>query len=484
MLFTEEEAKQTLKKVFGYDEFRPGQLEAIMDLSACRDVAVIMPTSAGKSIIYQIPAICAEGTALVVSPLISLMKDQVDTLISKRVKAAFLNSTLKATEQRSVLERFRNDKLKILYVTPERFRSSVFKTTLIEANISIFAIDESHSISSWGHDFRPDYRRLGDIKDILNVPTIGLTATATVKVQNDIIDQLHMKNVAKHIYGFDRPNLEYDIQYFNGDFEKEAAVKRHIMQMVKDGSDPAIFYCGTRKQTDRMLQIARSLRGMKIPRIGNYHGGMKNDDRENMQNEFLNSDTPWIAATNAFGMGINKADVRNVIHVGVPGSVEAWYQEVGRAGRDGKPAKCTLFYCQRDLGLQWFFIEMANPPKEVFQHVWEMLWTYGDGVVKLTQKKFYENFKSLYGGAWGEGCVSTALRVMKKSGAIDPNSKRGQMVLPDYPNKKSIESYVDFTKLAEKEKMDRDRFKQMLNFLEDHIPIRERVLQYFGEKVK
>lgn len=484
MLFTKEEAKQALKDVFGYDEFRPGQLDIIMDVAAGRDVEVIMPTGGGKSLCYQIPAICAKGTALVVSPLISLMKDQVDTLVSKRVKAAFLNSTLKAVEQREVLERFRNGKLKILYVTPERFKSSAFRTTLIEANISLFAIDESHCISQWGHDFRPDYRRMGDIKNILCVPTIALTATATVTVQRDIAEQLNFKDFAKHIRGFDRPNLEYDIQCFSGEFEKEAAIKRHTMQMVKDGADPAIFYCSTRKQTERMVQIARSLRGMSLPRIGNYHGGMKDEDRENIQNEFLNGDTNWIAATNAFGMGIDKADVRNVVHVGVPGSVEAWYQEVGRAGRDDKPAKCTLFYCQRDLGLQWFFIEMANPPKEVFEYAWELLWTYGDSVVKTTQKKFYENFKIHYGGSWGEGCVGTALRVLKKSGAIDPNSKRGQMVLSDYPNKRPVESYVDFAKLAEKEKIDRDRFKQMLNFLGDSIPIRERVLKYFGEKVK
>ncbi len=481
MLFTEKKAKLALKKVFGYDEFRPGQLEAIMDLSSGKDVQVIFPTSHGKSICYQIPAICSKGTALVVSPLISLMKDQVDALLEKGVDAAFLNSTLSPKRQTEVMDMLKNDELKILYITPERFKSSSFKTTLIDSNISIFAVDECHAISAWGHDFRPDYRRLGSVKEALDVPTIALTATATTVVQDDIETQLKMQNVSKYIHGFDRPNLEYSIELFSDQFLKETAIKKHIIKIAKEGGDPAIFYCGTRKQTDRIVQIVKSIKGLKIPSIAKYHGAMKDKDREKVQGDFMSGKTPWIAATNAFGMGIDKANVRNIIHVSVPGSVEAWYQEVGRAGRDGKDSRCNLFYCQRDLGLQWFFINIANPSKYVFENVWDLLWSYGDSVVQMTQKKFYDDYKIRCGSSDSSGCISTAVRVLKKSGAIDPNSSRGQMVLMDYPNRRPVELYLDFDKLEEKEKMDRDRFGRMLNFINGYGSIRNRVLRYFGE---
>lgn len=495
MLFSKKKAFEVLRRTFGYDTFRLGQLEAVKALAVGKDVLVVMPTGHGKSIIYQVPGLAAKGTMLIVSPLISLMKDQVDMLKSKGVAAEFLNSSLSEKEANDVLDSFGAGRIKLLYITPERFKVQSFIDKLTRCHISFFAVDECHCISSWGHDFRIDYRRLGGIREILGVPTIGLTATATKRVQDDVVEQLKMKLPVRIITGFDRPNLQYEIEHYDSSAEKELRFKsimRGLFESAKkkDGKlDPAIFYCGTQKQTDHVAQLVGEI-GRSVDRkifdaecVVAYHAGLKDGLRKERQDKFMSGDVPLVAATNAFGMGIDKSNVRHVIHFSLPGSVEAWYQEVGRAGRDGQPSRCITIYSQQDVALRWFFINMSNPPAQVFRNLWDLLWSYKNRILDMTYEKVAEAYAEVFGKRdASSGQVETALRLMKKGRAIDPNSPRGHLILME-SEQRPIDAFINFKLLIEKRSHDVEYLKQMIRFTESTSPpIRERVLQYFGEK--
>lgn len=492
MLFSKKNAFNILKQTFGYDSFRPGQLDAIKALSAGKDALVVMPTSHGKSIIYQVSGLAAKGTMLVVSPLISLMKDQVDALKQKGAAAEFLNSSLSAKEADKILERFGQGEIKLLYVTPERFKVQSFVDKLTRCHISFFAIDEIHCISSWGHDFRIDYRRLGGVREALGVPTIGLTATATKCVQDDVINQMRMKDPLRIVLGFDRPNLQYEIEHYYSNLEKEVRFGKFVRELFEsannnDGKlDPAIFYCGTRKQTEYVAKLIGEIGkrvGLKSNFVAAYHAGLKDVDRKRVQEEFMSGGVPFVAATNAFGMGIDKSNVRHVVHYSLPGSIEAWYQEIGRAGRDGQPSRCITIYSQQDVALQWFFIEMSNPPPSVFNSLWNLLWSYNTRTIDMTYEKVAEAYARTFGKRGApSGQVETALRLLKKGHAIDPDSPRGRLILAR--EKKPVSEYVDFQLLAEKRQREVARLEQMLKFAEANSPpIRQRVLEYFGEKL-
>ncbi len=478
-LFSKKKANRILKESFGHETFRQGQLEVLKHLAQGKDSLVVMPTGRGKSLCYQVPAICAEGTALVVSPLISLMKDQVDALRAKGICARALNSSLSPQEAREVIEELKSNELDILYIAPERFKNPRFLEALADCKFSFFAIDEAHCISKWGHDFRVDYRRLGEIREMLNVPTVALTATATSDVQKDIVEQLKMSDCFKIVTGFDRPNLEYDIRWFKDNKTKEMSFTCYMRQaLTTDGS--GIIYVGTKDNTAKFARLANEIQKGSC---ASYHGGMRPKDRKKVQEDFLSGKKKWVVATNAFGMGIDKADVRHVVHAGLPGSVEAWYQEVGRAGRDDKPAKCVTFFSGVDESLQWFFVRMANPPRHIFTNLWDVLWSFRQQVLSMTYSEIYDMYTSWYGGADNDGSVFTALRVMKKAGAIDPKSPRGQIIFAE-PEKTSIENYVDFKKVKAKYDMDAGRLRTMIEFAKGTGPIRDRVLAYFGEDPK
>lgn len=333
-------AKSALKKYFGYDNFRPMQAEIIESIYQKHDTLVLMPTGGGKSICYQIPAITMEGVCVVVSPLISLMKDQVEGLLANGIKAAFLNSSLDMVEQRSVENDFYNGAIDLLYVSPEKVTSQDFLPLLQKAKLNLFAIDEAHCISAWGHDFRPEYTQMRFLKNTFpKVPIAALTATADKLTRKDIAKQLHLVDPKVFIASFDRPNLSLEVRPGQRRFEQILAF------IKKRANQSGIIYCLSRKQTE---DIARKLNKQGI-KAAHYHAGLADYERSEVQEAFIKDDIPIISATIAFGMGIDKSNVRWIIHYNLPKNVEGYYQEIGRAGRDGIAADTLLFYSYGDV---------------------------------------------------------------------------------------------------------------------------------------
>jgi len=344
-------ALEVLQRYFGYTQFRDGQQKVIASLLQGSDTLAIMPTGAGKSLAYQIPALLFKGTTLVISPLISLMKDQVDALQQYGVSATFINSSLPLHEVRSRIEQAARGKYKLLYVAPERLESDSFRSLLVSLQVSFLAIDEAHCVSQWGHDFRPSYLHLGPfLKSLPQKPLIGaFTATATEDVQADIVRLLGLNEPNIFVTGFDRPNLTFST--FRGENKKD-----FLLEYTKTHADqPGIIYAGTRKEVDN-LQSFLSKSGLKV---GKYHAGMTDEDRLKSQEDFLFDEITVMVATNAFGMGIDKSNVRYVIHYNMPRNMEAYYQEAGRAGRDGEPGECLLLFSPQDVVLQRYLIEQT-----------------------------------------------------------------------------------------------------------------------------
>lgn len=344
-----------MKKYFGYEEFRPLQEEIIENVLAKKDTLVIMPTGGGKSLCYQLPAIQLEGLTLVISPLIALMKDQVDTLKANGVSAEFINSSLQPEEIYEIQDRARNGELKILYVAPERLSVDSFGQFLKKVNVQLIAIDEAHCISEWGHDFRPEYRNLKKLRnDFPDVPVIALTATATIKVRRDIVEQLHLQDAKIFLRSFNRENLTYFVQPKKGVFDQlMVLLEKHRDQSV-------IIYCSSRNTTE---ELAYDLRKEKF-NASAYHAGLDQQKRSSTQEKFIRDEINIIVATIAFGMGIDKPDVRLVVHYDLPKSLEGYYQETGRAGRDGLASECVLFYSYGDKMKQDYFIRQITQENE------------------------------------------------------------------------------------------------------------------------
>ena len=341
-----------LTAIFGLEQFRPQQREIIHDVLAGRNTLVVMPTGAGKSLCYQLPATALRGLTLIVSPLISLMTDQVRQLRALRIPARMLCSGQGREEQRAAIAELREGFRGLFYVAPERFGASGFLSILAQRKLSLLAIDEAHCISQWGHDFRPEYLRLGEVRRQLGGPlTIALTATATREVRADIVRNLGLENPAIHVTGFDRPNLSYQSIIFSKAAHKDGELIAYLKQHATGG----IVYCSTRKQVEQVASLLEErLRGRTVVA---YHAGMDSEERSRSQRLFVEHADAIVVATNAFGMGINKANVRFVIHYNVPGSLEAYYQEAGRAGRDGQSADCILYFAMADVRTQRFFID-------------------------------------------------------------------------------------------------------------------------------
>lgn len=347
--------EQVLKQTFGYDRFRPLQADIIDTVLARQDCLVLMPTGGGKSVCFQVPALVNEGLAVVISPLIALMKDQVEALRANGVRASFLNSTLSSREQDAVLWAAKLGELKLLYVAPERLFSGSTMEFLKSLNVSLFAIDESHCISSWGHDFRPEYRQLGQLKtEFPDVPLIALTATADKVTRKDILRQLGIPDAPVFVAGFDRPNLSLTVLPGRKRLQRmEEFLRKHEKQ-------PGIVYCLSRKTTE---EVGAKLRELGF-RAEHYHAGCPPEQRSRVQEAFLKDDIQIIVATIAFGMGIDKSNVRWIIHYNLPSNVESYYQEIGRAGRDGEPADTVLFYSYQDVAMRLDMITNSEVPDE------------------------------------------------------------------------------------------------------------------------
>ncbi len=352
-----ETLEQALKHYFGYDEFRAGQREIITTALANKDLLVVMPTGGGKSLCFQLPALLKQGVTIVVSPLIALMQDQVQQLANNGINATFLNSSITTEERRDRARAIYNGEVKLLYLAPERLNQEFINNFLIdlhqEVGIAGFAIDEAHCVSEWGHDFRPDYRKLSQLRHYFpKVPFLGLTATATDRVRLDIIKQLDLREPDIHIASFNRPNLYYEVRRKNSGSYKE------LLAQVKEQPGSAIIYCLSRKKVDELTTKLRQ-DGIKVLP---YHAGLNNEIRRDNQNSFIRDDVQVMVATVAFGMGINKPDVRLVIHYDLPRNIEGYYQESGRAGRDGEPSHCTLYFGVGDIKtIEYLIAQKVDP---------------------------------------------------------------------------------------------------------------------------
>ena len=414
---TARDPREVLQESFGLTSFRPHQEDAIRAVLEGRDVLATMPTGAGKSLIYQLPALCLDGLVLVVSPLIALMKDQVDALQERGIRAAYVNSSVRSKQRAARLQAAVDGELDLLFITPERFRSKAFQKLEERLPVVRLAVDEAHCISQWGHDFRPDYSRLGLYKERLgNPPTIALTATATERVAKDICTALNL--VDPHVVrtGIERPNLFLGFERI---FLAEEKIP-HLAKRIRALPGPGIVYSTLiRDLEDLHDELAR----MGIPSLV-YHGKLSPEERRSMQERFMASDekSPAIVlATNAFGMGVDKADIRFVLHAQVPRTIEAWTQEVGRAGRDGKPSFCETLFFPEDLAVQQEFVRWANPDREFVLSVWSLLESWGE---RVATKDLGDLVSELLVKNRRDNRAAISLRWLEVVGAIEGSFER------------------------------------------------------------
>ncbi len=452
-----------LRERFALERFRPGQREVIEQVLQRRDVLCVMPTGGGKSLCYQLPALMLDGLTVVVSPLIALMKDQVDALTARGIPATFINSTLDPSEQRVRLLEVEGGRYDLVYVAPERFRSGRFVEAMGRIKPALLAVDEAHCISEWGHDFRPDYARLHQARRALGMPPcIALTATATDLVRRDIADQLDLREPSQFVTGFDRPNLTYRVINASKDRDKLEALANVL------GRNPgsAIVYASSRKRCEEVGRfLGDDLRRETVV----YHAGLDREDRHQAQERFMRGEAEIVVATNAFGMGVDKPDIRSVVHFNMPGTIEAYYQEAGRAGRDGLPAECVLLYAPGDRFLQELFIENEYPPPEAVFRVYEYLRALDADPIELTQAEIREAVRL----DLNESAVGTILKILEGAGGLERFRPRENMAIvrinaePDEPSlvdRLSPQAHVQRTVMIGLEGLVNRRFGEPIYF--------------------
>jgi len=403
-------ARNILRASFGYDDFRPGQAAAVESVLSGRDTMVILPTGGGKSLCYQVPALLLDGLTVVVSPLISLMKDQVDALTARGLPAAFINSTLTSGQASDRMARAARGELKMLYVAPERFDAGTTAQQLRKIGVSLLAIDEAHCISQWGHDFRPSYLRVRDVRDALgDPPTIALTATATPDVRRDIAHQLALRDPKVVITGFDRKNLTYYVLPARNDAEKDTL----LLETLQKYDGLAVIYASTRKAVERITHVLNR-NGV---RAAGYHAGLDDEHRHEVQDDFMQERVRAIVATNAFGMGIDKPNVRLVIHHSMPGTLEAYYQEAGRAGRDGLHSDVFLLHAFPDRFTHEYFIKGAYPDRTLVEAVYATLQRLADSTGIVTHS--YEEIATAVRHKASARDIESAIRVLEQGNAVN-----------------------------------------------------------------
>jgi ATP-dependent DNA helicase RecQ len=455
-------ANEVLRRVFKLTEFRPLQKEVIDEVLAHHSALVIMPTGAGKSLTYQLPSLLLKNLTLVISPLKALMKDQVDKLRALGVRAQFINSDVDRTQREKRLKDLAEGRYQIFYVTPERFRKPEFVESLKKQKVSLLVVDEAHCISQWGHDFRPDYAKVGELRKLIDehLPTLALTATATPEVQKEICEKLEIAENKKFILPITRPHLEIEV----ADVYGEETKFKKLCETVEQTRGTKIAYFSLIKTLHGFSTL---LNKKKIDHVI-YHGEMPAGKKADAQNRFLSGESDLILATPAFGLGIDKPDVRAVMHLELPGSVEAYFQEIGRAGRDEKPAKCLLLYDQEDVSIQMEFIEWSNPEPDYIRQIAKLIAANfkqyrQEGADFLREKMSFHNRRDYR--------VETAIGLLDSWGLIDEEVDLA-----------GLEKFMDSNWRTVRKKHQQEKLLKLVNFVNTEDCRQEYIYGYFGEK--